>query len=113
MSIEEKLGELAALNEQEGNSKVRSIVELAEGTLAEKWRELNLLLSDFHSSCTPDQNDPRTQEALGRVVDSIYNGLYTEQDFYDFAKSSLGNGYFAAACMQYVSDSLKSNSANG
>lgn len=113
MSIEGKLKELAELYEQEDHSEVKSINELVKGTLAENMQELRLLLTDYHSSCTPSPNDPKTQKALDRVAVNIYNGLYTEQDFYDFAKSSLGNGYFAAACMQYVSDSLKSNSANG
>ena len=113
MNIEEELKELAKLYEQEDNSEVKSIAKLAENTLAEKWRELNLLLSDFHSSCTPDPNDPKTQEALDRVAVNIYNGLYTEQDFYAFADTSLGNGYFAETCKKYVSDLLNSISIDG
>lgn len=113
MSTEEKLKELAELYEQEDHSEVKSINELVKGTLAENMQELRLLLTDFHSSCTPDPNDPKTQEALDCVAVNIYNGLYSEQDFYDFAEFSLGNGYFAEACKKYVSDLLKSNSVNG
>lgn len=107
MSIEEKLKELAELYEQENNSEVKSIDELAKGTLAENRQELRLLLYDFHSSCTPDPYDPKTEKALNRVAVNIYNGLYTEQEFYAFTEFSLANGYFAEACKEYVSALLK------
>ena len=74
MSIEEKLKELAELYEQENNSEVKSIDELAKGTLAENRQELRLLLYDFHSSCTPDPYDPK-KSSISFITSGLFSWL--------------------------------------
>lgn len=71
--------------------------------------ELELLLNDYNSSCTPDPNDPMTIKALDIVAINIYKGVYTKRDFIDFTKTKLGDGYFAKACKEYVLNIIKEN----
>lgn len=69
-------------------------------------REFVLLKNDYNSSDTPDFYDGRTLETLSSVVVKIYNGEYTEYDFYQFADDNLGRGDFAQRCKDFVSYSL-------
>ena len=71
--------------------------------------ELELLVRDFNSSCTPDPYDPMTVKALNDVAVSIYNGVYTLEDFNNFTKTELKESDFAKVCREYVKNLLKEN----
>lgn len=69
-------------------------------------QELRALYYDFSNCQLPNPNDPMTKKSLREVAINIYNGKYTLQDFYAFSETSLGNGYFADACKEYVANYL-------
>lgn len=69
-------------------------------------REFFLLKSDFDSSDTPDFYDGKTLETLSSVAVKIYNGEYTEDEFYKFVNDNFGHGDFAEKCKDFVSYSF-------
>lgn len=68
--------------------------------------ELRLLLADFESSQVPQWYDPKTLEALRKVVDAILKGDYDQEDFEKFATENFGEGDYQKGCVDFVNHVL-------